>query len=782
MINLIVRIKQKFINHEINCKQGLYIAILLAFVISLVIFIPFMIIDKGYFLFLGDFNVQQIPFYQLAHRCVKSGDIFWNWNTELGANFIGSYSYYMLTSPFFWLTLPFSNNIVPYLMGPLLILKHTTAVIFAYLYIKRFIKDYRFAILGSLFYAFSGFIVSNIFFNQFHEAVIFFPLLLIALEEYLVYNKKIFFCLAVFLNCFINYWMFIGEVVFLIVYFLCRITDSKLNITVTKFLGILFEGLLGVILAFFILYPSLLAISDNTRVGVNNLLSGWSLLLYNDPHRIPAILQSLFFPPEIPSKPTFFPYHTAKWSSMAAWLPFVGMTGVISYVTTRRKNWIKTLLITSIVMAFFPFLNSLFTLCNINYYCRWFYMPILMMCVATVIALENKRINLSVGIKWSALIIALFLLPGIINLVYNKYKFFNDALIAIVSLALFILIVYKFRKSVKFPSYLIISTVVISMVYPSMFIYFGKKLSQQISPDNNTQFFRQHIVNSGDKVKLPDDEFYRIDFYKDIDNIGMFWNIPTIQGFHSIVPGSLQNFYLDIGIKRDVASRLTYNLYELKSLFSSKYLFVRNGKKTTEQICDLIPGMKKYGNQNGFDIYENENYIPLGFCYDSCIGDFVFKTLNYDQRRKVLLRHMYLSDEDIEKYSNVLPEEVEVLIDTLDESNFESDVKDRKVNVVRNFKINHSGFTGKIDLNKDNLVFFSVPFDKGWKATVNGKNVEIIKANIGFMAVKCDKGSNDIIFTYNTPGLKEGILISLIGLVCFMVYFVVDRWVIKKPQ
>ena len=70
-MKLNIDLKSKLINREIDSKTGLRVAIVLAVVISLIIFLPFIIIDKGCFLFLGDFNVQQIPFYQLAHKCVR---------------------------------------------------------------------------------------------------------------------------------------------------------------------------------------------------------------------------------------------------------------------------------------------------------------------------------------------------------------------------------------------------------------------------------------------------------------------------------------------------------------------------------------------------------------------------------------------------------------------------------------------------------------------------------------------------------------------------------------
>ena len=85
--------------------------------------LAFIIFDQGYFLFFGDFNVQQVPFYRIAHDAIRSGNIGWNHLTDLGVNFIGSYSFYLLGSPFFWLTIPFPGEWLQYLMGPLFILK-----------------------------------------------------------------------------------------------------------------------------------------------------------------------------------------------------------------------------------------------------------------------------------------------------------------------------------------------------------------------------------------------------------------------------------------------------------------------------------------------------------------------------------------------------------------------------------------------------------------------------------------------------------------------------------
>ncbi len=136
-----------------NTLQKPQSRLLMTFLVTLgmgiLLFLPFIIFDRGYFIYYGDFNVQQIAFYRLAHDCVREGNVFWNWTTDLGANFIGSYSFYLLGSPFFWLTLPFPSAAVPYLMGPLLMLKFACAGTAAYALLRRFVRP-NLAMLGGI--------------------------------------------------------------------------------------------------------------------------------------------------------------------------------------------------------------------------------------------------------------------------------------------------------------------------------------------------------------------------------------------------------------------------------------------------------------------------------------------------------------------------------------------------------------------------------------------------------------------------------------------------------
>lgn len=73
-------------------------------------------------------------------------------------------------------------------------------------------------------------------------------------------------------------------------------------------------------------------------------------------------------------------------------------------------------------------------------------------------------------------------------------------------------------------------------------------------------------------------------------------------------------------------------------------------------------------------------------------------------------------------------------------------------------------------LEGDKLVFFSVPYEDGWTATVNGAEAEIEKVSYGFMAVLCHDGENEIRFNYKTAGLTEGKIITLSGFIIFAAY------------
>lgn len=77
---------------------------------------------------------------------------------------------------------------------------------------------------------------------------------------------------------------------------------------------------------------------------------------------------------------------------------------------------------------------------------------------------------------------------------------------------------------------------------------------------------------------------------------------------------------------------------------------------------------------------------------------------------------------------------------------------------------------------KDGLLVFSDSFYKGWKAYVDGKETEIIPANINSRAIAIKDGSHKIQIVYDNPIFKYSAIVSLMSLIMTIyVYFYLNR-------
>jgi uncharacterized membrane protein YfhO len=761
---------------------------LIALVTAACLFVPYMIMSEGYFTFYGDFNVQQIPFYQECHRALKSGDILWNWNTDLGVNTVASYSFYLWGSPFFWLTLPFPNSFVPYLMGPLLILKFACAALAAYLYLRRFTRTPDAAQIGGLLYAFSGFSVYNIFFNHFHEAIIYFPLLLLSLELFITENKRFIFAIMVFLCAIANYFFFFGMVIFTVIYFFVRLFSGAIKLKVSRFFALAFEAVLGLCLAACILLPSLMALTDNPRIS--NTLIGWNAIMYGKEQIYANILQCFFFPPDIPARPVFFPGAEVKWSSLGGWLPLFSMVGVFTFFSSRKNHWLRRVIGISIFMALVPILNSVFYAFNTAYYARWYYMPILLMCLMTVTMFEDSKANWSFGYKWVlGITLAVSLVIGFFpqrndegKIIYGLYtqakdltyivRFWISCLIAVASLVILGQLIKILKEKPK--AFYKISTAcvcIISIIYGNVFIATGRAHSYDV---------KEIVIDSliEGEVYLEDNKNFRIDTFDCVDNTSMFLGYSGINAFHSVVPASITKFYDYIGIERSVASRPESDYYAIRGLLSVKYLLNRKSGESfvdTETDETAMPGYKYLKTESGYYVYENENYIPYGFSYDYYMDYDFCNQFQNQNRANMMLKAILLTDEQIEKYGHLMkdisePEEDSTKALIFGDEYYVEDCEDLAKTSAYHFETDNHGFTAKVSREKETLVFFSVPFDKGWSATVNGQKAEIEQVNVGFMAVKVPAGESAIRFNYQPPALKLGLLITIGSCILFIIY------------
>ena len=377
-----------------------------------VFFLPFYIMDGGFFHYAGDFNSQQISFYRYMNGFLKGAGYpdstfagaphnTFSWATDLGSGAMNAYSFYLYGSPFFWFSLLFPQRWLPYLMVPLLVLKFGVAGGGAFLYLRRYVKNIDYAVLGACLYTFSGFTVYNVFFNHFVDVVALFPYLLWSLDEALYNDRRSWFAFWVAVNLVNNYFFFIGQVVFLAIYFICKLSAGDFRLTAKKFGLLAFESLLGVAMGSILLVPAVLSILQNPRTI--DLSSGWGFLTYSKVQQYLAILVSWIMPPDSPYLTSIWSEGVIKWTSMSAYLPLCSLAGAVAYWKAKCGDSKKRIVGTCAVFALVPILNSAFYALNSSYYARWYYMPVLVLAAMTVNALEDHNTDLDSparGISW----------------------------------------------------------------------------------------------------------------------------------------------------------------------------------------------------------------------------------------------------------------------------------------------------------------------------------------------------------------------------------------------
>jgi len=813
----------------------------LGLLLAAMIFFPFVFKDNGLFIYYGDYNVQQIPFHRHGVEMMRNGNFGWDWYTDLGSNFSGDYSFYMTTSPFFWIMCLFPSAWAPYMMAPMYTLKFAVAALCAYLYLKRFVRKPLLAVAGALMYAFSGFQIYNIFFNHFHDSVAFFPLMLLGIEELVQNNRRGFFAFAVFICGSVNYFFFIGQVVFCVLYFFFRAASLSFKITLKKFFLLMFEAVTGALMSLVFLLPSLISIMGNNRLdrafGSVRDAFLWRTKGELYTKRYGHIFQSLFFPPDIPSRPEFFggkdlsdtlQTHTTRWASNAAWVPLFGMTGAITYMWNRRKSWLTRFMLFLMLFALIPVLNSLFYVGNTSYYARWMYMFVMMLVLATVISLDRSNIRWGVGISLTAVISVMILAPSFISWKnidglwqttrssYPERIAISTAISALCIGLTFVLVKYlRGRKIFEKILLYVLSGVIV--IYGAVHVFTGK----QHCSDSSVKYYVENCLNTSvtmkDKNSDPDwdkiegapidnlyEQFYRMDLYnKDgssrshLDNYGLFWGIPSMQCFNSAVPASILNFYPKVGVERNVASRAANTYFGLRGFLSVKYCFVEQDDISKYSMKGFTekPVSKQNVKDDGayrFNIYENEYYLPMGFTYSGFITEKEFEKIDESKRHIYLCSCLVVPDAEADYYRTLLPELTSADLPAANFDTYANSVVDRRNGAVcEGFTWDSYGFKATIDTSSANMVFFSVPYDLGevagfstggWSAKVNGKAVDIHKVFYGFMAVEVPAGQDVVIeFEYDTPGRTIGLLASLVGFLLFAGYLLYFKKV-KKEQ
>lgn len=146
---------------------------------------------------------------------------------------------------------------------------------------------------------------------------------------------------------------------------------------------------------------------------------------------------------------------------------------------------------------------------------------------------------------------------------------------------------------------------------------------------------------------------------------------------------------------------------------------------------------------------------------------YSFSTYFYREKMFVNLGHtdvgtdeIFIQFEDTGKYHI---DDITIYALPVDKNNDKQIADEKQENALAIKVFENECIEGTVQRDKPGILVTTIPYEKGWKVTVNGEKREIVQANIGFIGVPLDSGNSEIVFSYQNPYLKIGSILSFIG-------------------
>lgn len=656
--------KDKLVNFYLNNK---HYCLFISFISIFFLFLGFKY--DFLFIFLGDSYEQQLKLYlgawQRLH--VNHSLPFWDFNNFLGNNYYAANAFYFIGTPFFWLSMLFpSKSLVVYSFIFINYIKQILAFSFCYIWIRKIIKNNFVAASAGLFFTFCSGIVVNYMNNHIIDPIIFIPLILFLVEEYIEKNKFFALSLAISLVGIINYYYLYLILPLVFIYTLIRYLTVKDSLNLKMFLKdagfFILIVFIGVMISSFILYPAFLNLKSNTRS--ESFFFSFSLISKMNIYRL---FTSLLGPVnDWRNEANYF--ISNEYASGIGWgggmfiYSSILVPVFILYYIFGKYNREKIGIVSlNLIYLFFSLFTMFYILFNLSYESRWMINYVVVLILNFSFGLNEFIIQRKYKKLFLCFVFVLFLL-GLCSFISINFKFIfyfwqvnvlirNLIFLSILLLLYLLLFVfYDNRYAKKFLSLVLILDVCFSIY--CLFYSFDK----YNEPINKKYLDGMKLLNNKviEYIKESDKDFYRIDVddrrnYSMNDSYGQ--NYSGFRFYHSLYNYEMNDFMNDRFKKS--SSWFTHDSEKtlLKNYLSSKYWFSLENRKN-------IPyGYHKIERIDGIDVYLNDYYLKPIRAVENDLSKNVMKDLSPLDIDNLFLNTVFLEESlntEIKKVDNLI--------------------------------------------------------------------------------------------------------------------------------
>jgi uncharacterized membrane protein YfhO len=200
----------------------------------------------------------------------------------------------------------------------------------------------------------------------------------------------------------------------------------------------------------------------------------------------------------------------------------------------------------------------------------------------------------------------------------------------------------------------------------------------------------------------------------------------------------------------------------LQTLASVKYYLSRN-----EHGDFLKSSYRPFCVSGDVTAFQNKYFLPLGFTYAKFIFYSDFKKLNIFQKDIVLLK-AFIAEDDEKDIKDFDVFDKNTLIGDYPIKEFGKDINRLRQEMVVLTEHSQNLIKGTIQVSDTKLLFFSIPYDKGWTIKIDGKKVKPKLINIGFMGVIISSGTHKVELSFSPPFLLSGTLVMLLSFIFYV--------------
>ncbi len=777
--------------------------------LCLIIFHDF-ILGRYYYLFY-DIAMDSIStafpgIYHAARYLRTEGFPLWSFSQGMGQNIMAA----SLADPFYW---------VVYLAGPshaayAIIWMEVSKILVTAAAFYHFLDLLKFnslpKVIGTVLYCFSGFMIVGGQWWIFSTEACYLALLLWSFEKLYGENSWYFFPPVVALIAIHNPFELYTSSLVLFIYSIFRHVTSeqpKFRAFLSLVWKMIYLGALGVLISCASLVSNIQRIMESPRVSgdfshFHKLSSIPVFALEKTEHYVTTLLR--FFSNDMMGNAVNY----SGWHNyLEAPLLYIGLLPLLLlpqiFVLFKKRKLIvcATLLLIILVPIILPYFRYAFFLFSGDYYRVFSLFAALIILILGLYVLKEVEsdncINTYVLIGTLLVLIAALYYPyqtsvTNIDIADGSPYPFSQNLQGMISLnpkirfAVCILlcaysaILYLYRH-VEQRSFLKVLLLVVLMIEIGYMNTVSLKDRYTLSPSNIMSYSGGDTKDAVDFIHAIDEGFYRINidagltppiqFIYNKAKILDYYGTPSYDSFN-------QRYYIrfleELGIikkEQEAESRFSRGLVQHPLLWPFASIKYHIGKDSDMSVIQLgFRPIKRIGEAT---IYKNGNFMPLGYTFNHYIPIGKFGSLPNIQKSLVLQKAVVVEEPvDTEVASKLNELDEFILTQNNGSYTYFQDIAHRNQNTFHISRFSHNDIKGTIKLDTPQMLFFSIPYDRGWSAVIDNRKTRPQLTNIGFTGFLLGPGEHTLHLSYVPRYFFPSVVASALGLIIYLVLMV----------